>query len=327
LFSLDPMKKSKPTPKFVEFFNDKAVKQSAPISDCKVVHTFWGSDQVCCAAVRANNVRENKIQRRFCLPNIVVVGAQKGGTTALHSYLMKHPNLNPSNKKELHIFDFNFSWKRYITTLVQAFRGKSDNDPHIVHNRSSFESTPSYTASPDACKRMSEYLPESTRFVLILRDPVKRAWSEVQMKERRVASQTQFIKELEQCGFVVEECINKKLSTEHNGRVPVEMKMRSPTQDLLRTKAWLQSCFRGSRCEHISTHPKFNTFIKFFVRGGPKMLKTVKNKCFSEKDEKVNGETSCWDGLNVFREKSIPVPQTFIDEAKVRKKVIHILQL
>ena len=54
------------------------------------------------------------------------------------------------------------------------------------------ESTPSYLASRLACKYMSEVVP-SVKLIVLLRDPVSRAYSEYQMKERRVSIQNDFI--------------------------------------------------------------------------------------------------------------------------------------
>ena len=41
-------------------------------------------------------------------PDFIIVGAQKGGTTALFRLLSKHPQIKPPLKKEIHFFD-----KRY----------------------------------------------------------------------------------------------------------------------------------------------------------------------------------------------------------------------
>ena len=38
--------------------------------------------------------------------SLFIIGAQKSGTTALHEYLLKHPNIIGANKKELNFFNF-----------------------------------------------------------------------------------------------------------------------------------------------------------------------------------------------------------------------------
>lgn len=54
------------------------------------------------------------------------------------------------------------------------------------------ESTPFYIASPVACSRIAQLLPQ-VKMVVLLREPVARAYSEYQMKKRRVDSQNGFI--------------------------------------------------------------------------------------------------------------------------------------
>jgi hypothetical protein len=40
------------------------------------------------------------------MPNFVVIGATKSGTTALHRYLKQHPEIFMSQQKELRFFPF-----------------------------------------------------------------------------------------------------------------------------------------------------------------------------------------------------------------------------
>ncbi len=42
------------------------------------------------------------------LPDFIIVGAQKAGTTAFYSYLIQHPTVLPALKKEIHFFDNHF---------------------------------------------------------------------------------------------------------------------------------------------------------------------------------------------------------------------------
>ena len=77
--------------------------------NCTANQTEWGREQVCCGV--EHNAYPNKVYR-WCLPGLVVMGSQKGGTTALHSYLMLHPNLEPSGKKELHAYDVQKNFMR-----------------------------------------------------------------------------------------------------------------------------------------------------------------------------------------------------------------------
>jgi hypothetical protein len=42
------------------------------------------------------------------LPSVLIIGAQKSGTTSLFNYLVRHPDVLPSLRKEVHYFDFNY---------------------------------------------------------------------------------------------------------------------------------------------------------------------------------------------------------------------------
>lgn len=44
------------------------------------------------------------------LPEFIIIGTQKGGTTSLFNYLSQHPELSLSKAKEVHYFDNNFRY-------------------------------------------------------------------------------------------------------------------------------------------------------------------------------------------------------------------------
>ncbi|WP_436796316.1 sulfotransferase [Actinospongicola halichondriae] len=101
------------------------------------------------------------------LPDFVVIGTQRGGTTSLHNWLGQHPDLHPSNGKEVHYFDDNFE------RPVRWYRS------HFSVRRSglAFESTPSLLYEPDAPGRFQQVLP-AAKAVVVLRNPVHRAVSQ-----------------------------------------------------------------------------------------------------------------------------------------------------
>ena len=51
------------------------------------------------------NLYRRATWRSRALPNFIIIGAQKSGTSSLFSYLSQHPQLVPSYKKEVHFFD------------------------------------------------------------------------------------------------------------------------------------------------------------------------------------------------------------------------------
>ncbi|TCJ16303.1 hypothetical protein EZJ19_05210 [Parasulfuritortus cantonensis] len=109
-----------------------------------------------------------RLVERPHLPDFLVIGAQKAGTTSLHKYLRRHPGLVGSKPKELHYFDRDI----HAGMTLDAYRR------HFVgpRGRLYFESTPAYLYAPDAAEHIHAGLPE-VKLVVMLRDPVKRAYS------------------------------------------------------------------------------------------------------------------------------------------------------
>jgi hypothetical protein len=106
---------------------------------------------------------------RFCAkPSFLIVGAQKAGTSSLHNYLGQHPSIRYSLlKREIHYFDLNY------------FRGDHWYLSHFpIKNKAAitFEKSPYYLFHPLASKRSYIFNP-SLNIIMLLRDPVKRAYS------------------------------------------------------------------------------------------------------------------------------------------------------
>ncbi len=119
------------------------------------------------------------------LPDFVIAGAQKGGTSSLHAYLSEHPQVLPARKKEVHFFDRHFvkgeAWYRAsfpTRRQVEACR-RNIGAPALTG-----EASPSYVFHPLAAARMAALLP-AARIVLLLRDPVERAHSHWRMARSR----------------------------------------------------------------------------------------------------------------------------------------------
>ncbi|HXS47682.1 MAG TPA: sulfotransferase domain-containing protein, partial [Solirubrobacterales bacterium] len=103
------------------------------------------------------------------LPDFLIIGAQKGGTTSLHAYLSEHRRVSPSSTKEVHFFDH--AYDRGLGWYRAHFQ-RSAKAPLSL----SGEATPYYLFHPLVPARVAETLPES-RLIVILRDPVDRAFS------------------------------------------------------------------------------------------------------------------------------------------------------
>ena len=101
------------------------------------------------------------------LPNLIVIGAQKCGTSGLHYYLGLHPQIATSDPKELNFFIAERNWPRG----VEWYRGRFDPEAPVR-----VEASPNYTAYPQHAgvpERMAEVVP-GARLVYIVRDPIER---------------------------------------------------------------------------------------------------------------------------------------------------------
>jgi hypothetical protein len=111
------------------------------------------------------------------LPAFLIIGAQKAGTTSLASYLAAHPSIISPSFKEVHFFDLNYDkgteWYRSHFP-IGARRRVSD---HMYgRNAVAGDATPYYVLHPMAAYRASKLIP-SAKIIILLRDPVARAYS------------------------------------------------------------------------------------------------------------------------------------------------------
>jgi hypothetical protein len=117
------------------------------------------------------------------LPDFIVIGAAKSGTTSLYEYFRNHSNLFGSYKKEIGFFDNNYNlgteWYR------TWFPTKSSMEKRINNNKNlAYEVSPSYFQSPWCIKNMHETIP-NPKLILVLRNPVDRTYSHYQHSTRR----------------------------------------------------------------------------------------------------------------------------------------------
>ena len=111
-------------------------------------------------------------------PSVLMVGTQRGGTTSLFRALRQHPGfLGPTHRKGVHYFDVEYArghaWYlgHFPLRRTVARRARSLGHPVVVG-----EASPYYMAHPWAASRIAVDLP-GVRTVVLLRDPIERAWS------------------------------------------------------------------------------------------------------------------------------------------------------
>jgi len=105
------------------------------------------------------------------LPDFIIIGAQKCGTTSLDYYFGLHPQIAMAPEKELNFFVAETNWSQG----VEWYRSQFDTAARVAG-----ETSPNYTAYPryEVVPRMSEVLPPDTKFIYVVRDPIERILSQ-----------------------------------------------------------------------------------------------------------------------------------------------------
>ena len=111
------------------------------------------------------------------LPDYIIIGAMKGGTSALYEYLVRHPLIGRSTNEEVHYFSLNYDrgedWYRgHFPTVMRKRLVKMRHGRDLVTG----ESTPYYIFHPHALQRLVALVPNA-KLIVVLRDPVTRAYS------------------------------------------------------------------------------------------------------------------------------------------------------
>jgi hypothetical protein len=101
------------------------------------------------------------------MPDFVIVGGMRCGTTSLYDWLARHPLVAPATTKELRYFDVDHAkgqrWYRSHFPLVRGGRITGEASPYMLF----------YYVAPE---RASRELPHG-KFIALLRNPVQRAIS------------------------------------------------------------------------------------------------------------------------------------------------------
>lgn len=111
------------------------------------------------------------------LPSLLIIGAQKSGTTSLFSYLVQHPDVLASLRKEVHYFDFNYD--RGVTW----YRAHFPYAHQLRNGTLTLDASPYYLAHPLVPQRAARLLPD-IKLIALLRNPVDRALSHYQHEVR-----------------------------------------------------------------------------------------------------------------------------------------------
>ncbi|EGV15968.1 sulfotransferase family protein [Thiocapsa marina] len=130
---------------------------------------------------REQSQRRANTKGSSMLPDFIIIGAHKAGTTSLHHYFDQHPDVFMTIVKEPNYFSFDPTNPAHVGAKRSSYRVRSLSDYEALfstsppHNRRG-EASPSYLHSKSAPFRIKELLPEC-RIVASLRNPVDRAYS------------------------------------------------------------------------------------------------------------------------------------------------------
>jgi hypothetical protein len=125
------------------------------------------------------------------LPEFIIIGAQKCGTSSLCSYLFRHPQVKPARRKEIHYFDspeyaLGTRWYKAHFPLKTGLN-HGNTAGHVITG----EASPYYLCYPHAPQRIHELVPRA-KLIIMLRNPVDRALSHYNHQVRKGREQLSF---------------------------------------------------------------------------------------------------------------------------------------
>jgi len=111
------------------------------------------------------------------LPDFIIIGESKCGTTSLYNYMIQHPAIKPALTKEINFFNWlydkpqNWYSAHFPTKLKKKFSKNVFKKSFLTG-----EATPLYLFNSQVPKRMFETIP-NVKIIVVLRNPVDRAYS------------------------------------------------------------------------------------------------------------------------------------------------------
>jgi hypothetical protein len=138
------------------------------------------------------------------LPDFVVIGAQKSGTTTLYEWICVHKNVKKGIYKEVHYFERK---KKY---LERGKRWYKSQFPIKIGDKKTGEATPIYMFKKEVPRRIKETIP-NTRLISILRKPTERAYSHYHHTKRTKGDERSFESAIEEEIRVIERSNKKEI--------------------------------------------------------------------------------------------------------------------
>lgn len=123
------------------------------------------------AYIRKHHAPHRRITAKFrVLPDYIIIGSMKCGTTSLFKYLEQHLQILPGVRKEVNFFDLNHERGEYW--YRSCFPLKTNVKPGQITG----EASPRYISHPHVAARIKALIPDA-RLICVLRNPVERTIS------------------------------------------------------------------------------------------------------------------------------------------------------
>lgn len=134
-------------------------------------------------------------------PSFMIIGSQKAGTTSLYDYILQHELVWPAKRKETHYFDWRWNNQLPCVSIPDSaqqhlrYYEETYFDKKVLYRFPSLmsgEATPSYMlGGSTVIQRMQKVIPHCRKILVILRNPVERAYSHYSMTADTKGSETQ----------------------------------------------------------------------------------------------------------------------------------------
>jgi hypothetical protein len=148
------------------------------------------------------------------LPDFVVIGAMRCGTSRFYKVFTKHSHVQRAAAKELHYFDQLERFERGIEWYRRCFPPPEQKDGQRTITG---EATPMYLFDPLVPERMARAVPQ-TRLIVLLRNPVDRAYSHYHKRVRESGQETPSF----------EETVEEELAWLNEGKIGLSSQERRP---------------------------------------------------------------------------------------------------
>lgn len=143
------------------------------------------------------------------LPDFIIVGAAKSGTTSLYNYLNQHPQVCMSSMKEARYLAYfgneqnykgygkngNRIMQSYDSSMPKSMRDYLNLFSKEKANQIKGDCSPAYLYLPQTAEKISELIP-NVKIIMILRNPIERAYSSYLHMRRENAEIKSFIQAL-----------------------------------------------------------------------------------------------------------------------------------